>query len=132
LGREKKKWKMRPGVAEIVELLSEERNKVRTMKKQKPLMLSGSLILAGLLSGCSFRGGDETTIQTRATTTGQELQDLKAAYDKGIISEREFNQQKEKLLRGQSADASSASTSFTPGQLFERSRTQLTLCVSLT
>jgi Short C-terminal domain len=31
---------------------------------------------------------------------GQELQDLKGAYDKGIITEREYNQQREKLLRG--------------------------------
>jgi hypothetical protein len=28
-----------------------------------------------------FGGGDETTMQTRTTTTGQELHDIKAAYD---------------------------------------------------
>lgn len=70
------------------------------MKRQKILMLSGSLILAGFLSGCSFGGGDETIVQTKTTTTGQELQDLKAAYDKGILSDREYQQQRERLLSG--------------------------------
>jgi hypothetical protein len=59
-----------------------------------------ALILATVLAGCSFGGGDETTIQSRATTTGQELQDLKAAYDKGIITERQYEEQKAKLLKG--------------------------------
>jgi hypothetical protein len=45
-------------------------------------------------------GGDETIQQTKTTTTGQELIDLKAAFDKGIITERQYEQQKEKLLRG--------------------------------
>jgi hypothetical protein len=50
--------------------------------------------LAGALSGCfSFGGGDKTVQQKKNATTGQELQDLEAAYDKGIISEREYNQQ---------------------------------------
>jgi hypothetical protein len=52
-----------------------------------------------MLAGClSLGGGDETIQQT--TTTGQELIDLKAAFDKGIITERQYEQQKEKLLRG--------------------------------
>jgi hypothetical protein len=45
-------------------------------------------------------GGDETVQQTKTTTTGQELIDLKAAYDKGIITERQYEQEKDKLLRG--------------------------------
>lgn len=35
-----------------------------------------------------------------STTTGQEPIDPKAAYDKGIISEQEYNQQRAKLLQG--------------------------------
>ena len=62
--------------------------------------LGGVIILTGILSGCvSYKGGDETVIQQRSPTTEQELQDLKAAYDKGIISEREYNQQRDRLLR---------------------------------
>jgi len=47
-----------------------------------------------------LEGGDETNIRTKTTTTGQELQDLKAAYDKGIITEWQYEQQKERLLSG--------------------------------
>jgi hypothetical protein len=64
------------------------------------LTFLGSSVLAGILSACSFGGGDETTVQTRSTTTGQELIDLKAAYDKGLITERQYEQQREKLLQG--------------------------------
>ncbi len=31
---------------------------------------------------------------------GQELQDLKTAYDKGLINEREYNEQRNKILSG--------------------------------
>jgi hypothetical protein len=72
------------------------------MNRPNMLRLAGSLILVGVLSGCfSFGSGDETVQQTKTPTTGQELQDLKAAYDRGIISEREYNQQRDKLLKGQ-------------------------------
>jgi hypothetical protein len=76
------------------------RIKGRPHENEKNFDAIGNFDIGGLLSGCSFGGGDETTIQTKTTTTGQELQDLKAAYDKGIISEREYNQQREKLLKG--------------------------------
>jgi uncharacterized membrane protein len=69
------------------------------MKKNKSTMVGTALLLLGTLSGCfSFRGGDETVIQQRSTSTERELADLKAAYDKGIISEREYNQQRDRLL----------------------------------
>ena len=72
------------------------------MNRPNMLRLAGSLILTGVLSGCfSFGSGDETVQQTETPTTGQELQDLKAGYDRGIISEREYNQQRDKILKGQ-------------------------------
>jgi hypothetical protein len=72
------------------------------MKKHGIVNLVGWLILSLAFSGCfSFGSGDETVHQqTKTPTTGQELMDLKAAYDKGLISEREYNQQREKLLQG--------------------------------
>jgi hypothetical protein len=71
------------------------------MKNRGIVNLIGWLILSLAFSGClSFGGGDETIQQTKTTTTGQELMDLKAAYDKGLISEGEYNQQREKLLKG--------------------------------
>jgi hypothetical protein len=64
--------------------------------------LAGVIILTGILSSCvSYEGGGESVIQQSSPTptTEQELQDLKTAYDKGIISEREYNQQRDRLLR---------------------------------
>jgi Short C-terminal domain len=69
------------------------------MKRNNIFLIGQALLLAGTISGCfSFKGGDETVIQQRAPTTDQQLQDLKTAYDKGIISEQEYNQQRNRLL----------------------------------
>jgi hypothetical protein len=46
------------------------------MDRKALLVLCGSSVLAGVLSACSFGGGDETTVQTKTTTTGQELIEL--------------------------------------------------------
>lgn len=55
---------------------------------------------AVLLSGCiSVSSGERTVQQEPATrTTGQQLQDLKADYDRGRISEQEYNQRRDRLL----------------------------------
>jgi hypothetical protein len=71
------------------------------MNKVTVAFVFSALCLSAMLSGgLSLGGGDETIQQTKTTTTGQELIDLKAAFDKGIITERQYEQQKEKLLRG--------------------------------
>jgi len=67
--------------------------------KNKILRVAAALLVANAISGCfSFRGGDETVIQQSSPTTERELADLKAAYDKGIISQQEYNQQRDRLL----------------------------------
>lgn len=43
-------------------------------------------------------GGAELKSHTTTTTTGQELIDLKAAYDKGVITKDQYESQKEKIL----------------------------------
>ena len=45
-------------------------------------------------------GGSKSQNNVKASTTtlGQELQDLKAAYDKGIITEKEYEKAKKKLI----------------------------------
>jgi len=69
------------------------------MKRNQIIRGATALLLAGTISACfSFRGGDETVVRQESPTTEQELQDLKAAYDRGIISEREYNQQRDRLL----------------------------------
>ncbi len=47
-------------------------------------------------------GGGETTrveSETHTTTIGQELLDLERAYRRGVISEREYEQTKEDIIR---------------------------------
>ena len=58
---------------------------------------------AVLLSACiSISSGERTVKETPATTTtlGQRLMDLKADYDRGAISEQEYNQRRQRLLQG--------------------------------
>lgn len=59
-----------------------------------------------LLSGClglSIGGGRKTTnerkTETYDVTLGQQLVDLKKVYDDGVISKREYNAQRKKLLK---------------------------------
>ncbi len=59
------------------------------------------LLTAAFLGGCCCPGGGsssktETTINS--TTLGQQLTDLKEAYDKGAITEKEYNKQRQEIL----------------------------------
>jgi hypothetical protein len=55
---------------------------------------------AVFLSGCISVSSGERTVQEEPAgkTTGQQLQDLKADYDRGRISEQEYNQRRDRLL----------------------------------
>jgi len=67
--------------------------------KDKIMILAAGLLIAGAIVGCfRFRGGDRTVIQQTSPSTDRELQDLRAAYDRGIISEQEYNQQRGRIL----------------------------------
>lgn len=52
-----------------------------------------SAILA--VAGC---GGADVRTQTTTTTTGQELLDLKKAYEAGVLSEKEYDRKREEIL----------------------------------
>jgi len=56
------------------------------------------MILIGVQGCC---GGGSTTVkdQTTTTTLGDELKSLKDAYDQGIITEKEYNSSKEKIIK---------------------------------
>jgi hypothetical protein len=58
------------------------------------------IVFAAGLTGCCG-GGSTTKNETKTTTTtlGDELKDLKDAYDQGIISEKEYNASKEKIIK---------------------------------
>jgi hypothetical protein len=60
-----------------------------------------SLLALGLvlsLVACGG-GGAKTSIQTSNTTMGQELMDLNASYEQGLISARQYNRAKKEILR---------------------------------
>ena len=65
-------------------------------------MFRTSIIFAGIfaltlgLSACGG-GGATTKVEARGTQ-GQQLLDLKEAYDKGVITEEEYEDAKEKIL----------------------------------
>jgi len=60
------------------------------------ILLTGIALGLGLW-GCG--GGDaELKTHTTTTTTGQELIDLKGAYDKGVITKDQYESQKKKIL----------------------------------
>ena len=60
------------------------------------------MIILGLgLSGCGGGGAEvksETSAEASGQTLGQELIDLKKAYDMGLISEKEYNEVKQKII----------------------------------
>ena len=55
------------------------------------------IVMAFGLAGCGG-GGAEVRTQSYSTTLGQELKDLEDAYRKGIITEKQYNDAKEKLI----------------------------------
>lgn len=59
-------------------------------------LLSASFFILPACGGGGARSNPSQNINN--TTKGQELMDLKHAYDQGIISEREYNKQKERVL----------------------------------
>ena len=69
------------------------------MKKLGIIILVGLLAASITLSGCGRK--QRTNVQTTTTTTtlGQELVDLQQAYEKGIITEKEYNDLKKKAMK---------------------------------
>ena len=59
------------------------------------------LIVLMSVSFMACGGGTKTDVvtETSTTTLGQELQDLDKAYKDGIISEKEYEKAKEKLIK---------------------------------
>ena len=57
------------------------------------------------LGGCGGGGADVHSEQeTYTTTLGQELKDLEDAYKKGILTEKQYKDAKEKLIKQRTED----------------------------
>ncbi len=54
------------------------------------------LLMTFSLTGC---GGGGAKVETRSTTTGQELLDLDKAYKGGLITEKEYNKKKKDIMK---------------------------------
>jgi uncharacterized membrane protein len=70
------------------------------MRLLKACFIGMMIVLMFSLGGCCGGGStvkNETT--TTTTTLGDELKALKDAYDQGIISEKEYNESKERLIK---------------------------------
>ena len=70
----------------------------KIMKKLGVIILIGLMVVSLNLSGC---GGKKQTVENTTTTTtlGQELVDLQQAYEKGIITEKQYNDLKKKAIK---------------------------------
>ena len=67
---------------------------------KKALMLCTAAVCAVLLSGCAGAAFNRIHLETvRNVTVGQELMDLKAAHEKGVISDTEYTQAKQNVLK---------------------------------
>lgn len=56
-----------------------------------------ALLAVIMLTGC-IHAADRTYTVHRETTLGQELEDLEAAYENGVVSEREYRRLRARLL----------------------------------
>lgn len=62
--------------------------------------LTGLALLCGLSFSAGCGGGGGTTFQGASNNTlGKELQDLQESYDKGIITEKQYNDTKKRLIK---------------------------------
>jgi hypothetical protein len=60
-------------------------------------VVAASFVIAmcSLASGC----GSSTKVEARTTTTGQELQDLEDARNKGLLTEDEYNKKRAEIMK---------------------------------
>jgi hypothetical protein len=74
-------------------------SRLRGLTKAISLHLSLCFLVGSLtlLSGCG--GGGATFQSSGDKTLGQELQDLQASYDKGIITQKQYEDIKKKLIK---------------------------------
>ena len=55
-----------------------------------------TIVMGGLFVGC---GGGGASVQQSTVSLGQQLEDLQATREKGIITEKEYEKAKKELLK---------------------------------
>ncbi len=63
------------------------------------MLAAATLIILTLTLGGCGGGGAEVSSQITTTTMGQELQDLETAFNKGLLSESEYKDQRKAILK---------------------------------
>lgn len=56
----------------------------------------GLLLISATLNACMFHGGEQKHVST--PTLGQELSDLKTAFDSGALTDQEYQTAREKII----------------------------------
>jgi hypothetical protein len=70
------------------------------MRVCKAFLVGIAILVVVGLGGCCGGGSTVKNQSTTTTTTlGDELKALKDAYDQGIISEKEYNDSKERIIK---------------------------------
>lgn len=68
-----------------------------TLHSKCPMLLLAGVVVLGSLTGCGG-GGADVKSEISTTTTGQQLIDLKKAYDSGAMSQSEYERERKKIL----------------------------------
>ena len=66
------------------------------IKYRVAIIIIGVIISAMSITAC---GGSKTVQNTTTQTYGQEMMDLKKAYDEGAINEKEYNDAKKAITK---------------------------------
>ncbi len=65
--------------------------------KKTVITFACMVLLSGLVvTGC---GGGGAKLESTSVTKGQQLVDLKKAYDQGVITEKQYETEKKKILK---------------------------------
>ena len=67
------------------------------MKRTTYTILAGLMLVSATLVGCG--GGGATFQATSNKTLGEELQDLDASYKNGIITKKQYEDTKKRLIK---------------------------------
>jgi len=57
--------------------------------------IAATVVVGATAGGC----GSSTKVEARTTTTGQELQDLEDARNKGLLTEDEYNKKRQEIMK---------------------------------